>query len=71
MSIDVHILVFSDRVFQHVIAFTENDDNPKEEWRKGITQSLVDDDLVNLTETVERKFTKSRSIERAKPFKIL
>ncbi len=29
MSIDVHIHMYSDRVFQHVIAFTEKDDNPK------------------------------------------
>ncbi len=29
MSIDVHILMSYDRVFQHVIAFTEKDDNPK------------------------------------------
>ncbi len=67
----MHILMSSDRVFQHVIAFTEKDDNPKAEWRKGITQSLVDDDLVNLAETVERKCTKSQSKEGAKPFKIV
>ncbi len=42
----------SGRVFQWIIAFTEKDDNPKAEWRKGTTQSLVDDDLVDLTETV-------------------
>ncbi len=64
-------LMSSDIVSQHVIAFTEKDDNPKAEWWKGITQSLVDDDLVNLAETVERKCTKSRSIEGANPFKIL
>ncbi len=49
----MHIIMSSNRVLQHVIAFTEKDDNPKAEWRKGITQSLVDDDLVHLAETVE------------------
>ncbi len=71
MSIDLHILMSSDRLFQWVIAFTEKDDNPKAEWRIGTTHSLVDDDLVNLTETVERKCTKSQSMEGAKPFKIV
>ncbi len=71
MAIDVHILISFGKVFQQVIAFTEKDDNPKAEWRNGTIQSLVDDDLVNLTETVERKCTKSRSMEGAKPFKIL
>ncbi len=49
----MHIIMSSNRVLQHVIAFTEKDDNPKAEWGKGITQSLVDDDLVNLAETVD------------------
>ncbi len=44
----------SGKVFQWVIAFTENDDNPKAEWHKGTTQSLVDDNLVDFTESVER-----------------
>ncbi len=48
----MHILMSSGRVFQWVIAFTEEDDNPKEEWRNQTTKSLVDD-VVNLTETVE------------------
>ncbi len=50
----MHIIMSSNRVLQHV-AFTEKDDNPKAEWGKGITQSLVDDGLVNLAETVERR----------------
>ncbi len=48
MSIDVQILMSSDIVFQQVIAFTEKYNNPKAEWRNGITQSLMDDDLVYL-----------------------
>ncbi len=56
MAIDVHILISFDKVFQQVIAFTEKDDNTKAEWRNGTTQSL-DDDLVNLTETVELKLS--------------
>ncbi len=67
----MHILLSSGRVFQWVIAFTEEDDNPKAEWRNQTTKSLVDDDLVNLTETVERKYTKSRSMEGAKPYRIV
>ncbi len=66
----MHILMSSGRVFQWVISFTEEDDNPKEEWRNQTTKSLVDD-VVNLTETVEWKYTKSRSMEGAKPYTIV
>ncbi len=32
MLIDAHILMSSDSVFQHVIAFTEKDHNPKADY---------------------------------------
>ncbi len=51
----MHIIMSSNRVLQHVIAFTEKDDNPKAEWGKGITQSLVTScrDSRTKTETVD------------------
>ncbi len=58
----MHILMSFDSVPTCNSFFTEKDDNPKAEWQKGITQSLVDDDLVNLADsrTKVHKITKYR-----------